>query len=82
MTINSNQKDTQQVKPYRPHENMVQIAAVAIELRRARNELKQLKAERNALRTAIRFLFDHGAYLTERVPDELQAAIDAARSKT
>jgi hypothetical protein len=28
MTINSNQKDTQQVKPYRPHENMVQIAAV------------------------------------------------------
>lgn len=39
-------------------------------------------AERDALRKAIRFLFDHGAYLTERVPDELKAAIDAARSET
>ena len=41
-----------------------------------------LKAERDAAVRALRFLLDHGAYLTERVPDDLKAAIDAARGKT
>ena len=45
-------------------------------------EIEQLKAERDAAVKALRFLFDHGAYLTERVPDDLKAAIDAARGKT
>lgn len=46
------------------------------------DQVAALKAEREVLRIAIRFLFDHGAYLTERVPDELKAAIDAAKEKT
>ena len=58
------------------------VEEAAAELRRQHDEIEQLKAERDAAVKALRFLFDHGAYLTERVPDDLKAAIDAARSKT
>ena len=53
--------------------------AMAQQILRLRAECGALKVERDALLEAIRFLFDHGAYLTERIPDHLQAAIDAAR---
>ena len=77
--------EPQQAKPYRPPENMVQTAAIAI-------ELEQLKAERDALLEALGDLLTyepehcpcgtHECEESQRAWGAAHAAINAARGKT